>query len=77
MNFTGNKNHALGGLIGYSGATLSISESYATGKIKGSSLGGNAGVGGMLGRSQANGVTITNSYALVDVSNRAGDTFVP
>ena len=63
-------------MVGYSNATLSISESYATGKIKGSNLSSNSGVGGFLGRSQANGATITNSYSLVDVSNRTGDTTV-
>ena len=75
-NMTSDKNHSLGGLVGYSNVVLSISESYATGKIKGSNLSANAGVGGFVGRANSQSTTITNSYSLVDMSNRAGDTTV-
>ena len=73
MNFAGNINHALGGLVGYSNKTASISESFVTGNIRGSNLSGNAGIGGFIGR--ANDTTnITNSYSLVDMANQAWAT---
>ena len=61
-NVTGADHANIGGLAGYSGA--SISDSHATGNVSDSG-GGNSNVGGLIGQSTA---SVSNSYATGSVS---------
>ena len=60
-----------GGFIGSVGTSnVSIVESFVTGSIQG----GDGAIGGMVGIATGSGITITDSYAAVDVKNHTGQT---
>ncbi len=60
-------NGSSGGLIGYAGAALTISGSYASGNVNASGSSGNGHSGGLIGYAGA-ALTISNSYASGNVN---------